>query len=105
VVELFAGVGGFRIGFEGAPGTTRNKGFKVVWANQWEPSTKKQHAAEVYSARWELRPDVERPTLYANPSNQDDVFVNEDISTIEASEIPKHDLLCGGFPCQDYSVA
>ena len=105
VVELFAGVGGFRIGFEGAPGSTGNKKFKVVWANQWEPSTKKQHAAEVYSARWGLRPDSSRPTLYTNPSNQDDVFVNEDISGIEASEIPEHDLLCGGFPCQDYSVA
>ena len=105
MVELFAGVGGFRIGFEGAPGTTRNKRFKVVWANQWEPSTKKQHAAEVYSARWGLIPDSERPTLYVNSSNQNDVFVNEDISTIEASEIPRHDLLCGGFPCQDYSVA
>ncbi len=105
VVELFAGVGGFRIGFEGAPGTSSNNRFRIVWANQWEPSTKKQHAAEVYSARWGLSPDNERPTLFTSSSGQNDVFVNEDISTIEASEIPEHDLLCGGFPCQDYSVA
>ena len=43
VVELFAGVGGFRIGLENA-----SKKFKVVWSNQWEPSTVKQHASLVY---------------------------------------------------------
>ena len=40
VVELFAGVGGFRLGLE------KNKEFEVVWSNQWEPSTKKQHATK-----------------------------------------------------------
>ena len=105
VVELFAGVGGFRIGLEGEPGSPRDGEFKVIWANQWEPSTKKQHAAEVYSARWQLEPDEGAPAKYVHPHIKDDVFVNEDISTIEASDIPKHDLLCGGFPCQDYSVA
>ena len=105
VVELFAGVGGFRIGLEGTPGSDRNGAFKVIWANQWEPSTKKQHAAEVYSSRWDLVSDEARPTLYRHPEIQDDIFVNEDISTIDADEIPSHDLLCGGFPCQDYSVA
>lgn len=81
VVELFAGVGGFRIGLERA-------GHKVVWSNQWEPSTKSQPASEVYTARFGSE----------NHSNVD-------IADVPTSEIPFHDILCGGFPCQDYSVA
>ena len=42
VVELFAGVGGFRLGLE------KNKKFEVVWSNQWEPASKSQHASEIY---------------------------------------------------------
>jgi len=82
VAELFAGVGGFRLGLE------KNNNYKIVWSNQWEPSTKKQHASIVYEARFGKE----------NHSNQD-------IATVETSEIPDHDLLVGGFPCQDYSVA
>ncbi len=41
VLELFAGVGGFRVGLE------KTGEFEVIWSNQWEPSTKKQHASEV----------------------------------------------------------
>ena len=37
VAELFAGVGGFRLGLE-------KSNYEIVWSNQWEPSTKKQHA-------------------------------------------------------------
>ena len=85
-VELFAGVGGFRLGLEKVK--TNSKNFKVVWSNQWEPSTKTQHASDIYTARFG----------YENHSN-------EDISTVDASDIPDHDLLVGGFPCQDYSVA
>lgn len=81
VVELFAGVGGFRLGLE-------KSNFQVVWSNQWEPSTKMQHASLVYEARFGS----------ANHSN-------EDIAQVPTNEIPDHDLLCGGFPCQDYSVA
>ncbi len=81
VAELFAGVGGFRLGLE-------KNNYKVVWSNQWEPSTKTQHASMVYEARFGKE----------NHSN-------EDISTVPTNEIPDHDLLCGGFPCQDYSVA
>ncbi len=83
VVELFAGVGGFHIGLKRA-----SKDFEVVLSNQWEPSTKKQHASEVYIAKF-------------GP----DGHSNVDVKTLSISEIPEHDLLVGGFPCQDYSVA
>lgn len=85
-VELFAGVGGFRLGLERA--ANAKKSYKVVWSNQWEPSTKIQHASDVYCARFG----------YEN-------HANEDISTVKVFDIPNHDLLVGGFPCQDYSVA
>ncbi|MDB3870686.1 DNA (cytosine-5-)-methyltransferase [Euryarchaeota archaeon] len=102
VVELFAGVGGFRIGFEGPPDQSDRSRFQVIWANQWEPSTKTQHAAQVYVDKWnlEVTDDLE---IFSNGSQ--DIFVNKDIATIDAGDIPDHDLICGGFPCQDYSVA
>jgi DNA (cytosine-5)-methyltransferase 1 len=84
VVELFAGVGGFRLGLE-------KSDYQVVWSNQWEPATKTQHASLVYEARFGKK----------NHSNED---INE-VVTQNVEEIPDHDLLVGGFPCQDYSVA
>jgi len=86
-VELFAGVGGFRIGLEGYP-RKENSPYKVVWSNQWEPSTKLQHANLVYNSRW--------------PSSN---HCGDDIASVDIELIPDHDLLVGGFPCQDYSVA
>lgn len=96
VAELFAGVGGFRLGLEGWDGFSATSGYKkklnsnykVVWSNQWEPSTKTQHASDVYASKW-----------------GDECHSNVDISTVPVNEIPAHDLLVGGFPCQDYSVA
>lgn len=82
IVELFAGVGGFRLGLE------KNPGFKTVWASQWEPSTKKQHAYDIYIKQFGS----------TNVSN-------EDINQVDKNRIPDHTLLVGGFPCQDYSVA
>ena len=102
VVELFAGVGGFRIGFEGPPDQSDRSRFQVIWANQWEPSTKTQHAAQVYVDKWNLEV-TDDPEIFSNGS--EDIFVNKDIATIDAGDIPDHDLICGGFPCQDYSVA
>ena len=102
VVELFAGVGGFRLGLEGPPGAPRDGNFAVVWSNQWEPSTKKQHAAEVYVERWGLKATDENPLVFESEGER---FINDDIGEIHASDVPDHDLLVGGFPCQDYSVA
>lgn len=83
VIELFAGVGGFRIGLERAS----NK-YKTIWNNQWEPSTKKQDASIVYCKQFGT-----------------EGHSNKDIATVDVKEIPEADLLVGGFPCQDYSVA
>ena len=83
VVELFAGVGGFRIGLEGASDV-----YDTIWNNQWEPSTVHQDASIVYQARFGRKGHS-----------------NKDINLVPTSEIPDHDLLVGGFPCQDYSVA
>ena len=83
VVELFAGVGGFRIGLEGA-----SDAYETIWNNQWEPATKHQDASLVYKARFGAKGHS-----------------NKDINLVKTSEIPDHDLMVGGFPCQDYSVA
>lgn len=89
VVELFAGVGGFRLGLEGRPKHPKiPSAFKVIWSNQWEPGTKVQHASKVYEKNWGSQGHS-----------------NKDIASVDISEIPDHDLLVGGFPCQDYSVA
>ena len=85
VAELFAGVGGFRLGLE------KFNNYEIVWSNQWEPSTKIQHASKVYVKQFGNQ----------NHSNED---LNEVVSR-NVEEIPDHDLLVGGFPCQDYSVA
>ena len=86
VVELFAGVGGFRLGLEKAD----KEIFQTVWANQWEPSKKAQDAYECYSRNF--------------PKG---IVSNEDVTTVSDSvfENLNIDLLVGGFPCQDYSVA
>ena len=83
VVELFAGVGGFRIGLEGA-----SDAYETIWNNQWEPSTVHQDASLVYRARFGSKGHS-----------------NQDINIVSTKDIPDHDLLVGGFPCQDYSVA
>lgn len=83
VVELFAGVGGFRVGL-----TRASDAFEFVWANQWEPGKKVQHAFDCYVQNF----------------GKSENHVNEDIAKAKHL-IPDHDLLVGGFPCQDYSVA
>ena len=93
VIELFAGVGGFRVGLNDIHGfddngkAIENRDWKFVWANQWEPATTVQHAYDCYVTR------------FGNECS------NEDISKVDSKDLPNHTLLCGGFPCQDYSVA
>ncbi len=92
VVELFAGVGGFRCGLNKVElnkgKVIENGNWKFVWANQWEPATKSQEAYECYSKRF----------------GEADIS-NIDIFQVNKKNIPNHTLLVGGFPCQDYSVA
>ena len=87
VLELFAGVGGFRLGLESA-------GWSTIWSNQWEPATKTQHASSCYVARFGE----------TGHSNED---IASAIAAHELGEnlIPQADMIVGGFPCQDYSVA
>lgn len=112
VVELFAGVGGFRLGLEGWNGKSAsshytedfNAGYEVVWSNQWEPSSarsgERQEANMVYHNRW---PDTDSSKHY--PHDLGTVCSPEMTDKQVDKNIPDHDLLVGGFPCQDYSVA
>jgi DNA (cytosine-5)-methyltransferase 1 len=82
-IELFAGVGGFHLGLS-------KSGWKVIWANQWEPGKKQQWAFECYKRHFE---------------GSGTTCINEDINEVPTQDIPPATLLVGGFPCQDYSVA
>ncbi|MDR7079333.1 DNA (cytosine-5)-methyltransferase 1 [Neobacillus niacini] len=84
-IELFAGVGGFRLGLE------ETKGFEVVWGNQWEPSKKAQDAFECYAKNFVGK----------------GIHSNEDIAAVDEKFLKdlNAEVIVGGFPCQDYSVA
>jgi len=75
-IDLFAGVGGIRLGFE-------NAGFKTVFANDFEPNCK-----DTYDLNF-----------------RDSKLVIEDIRKIGIDDLPKFDFLLGGFPCQAFSIA
>ncbi len=87
--ELFAGVGGFRLGMD-----RLKSDWKTVWFSQWEPGARTQWAHQCYVAHFgdSLDKNGESHTC-------------DDISTVKKDSIPEHTLLVGGFPCQDYSVA
>lgn len=89
VCELFAGVGGFRLGIN-----RLNSGWRTVWFSQWEPSTKQQWAHDCYVAHFGDSQDL-----------AGEYTTGIDISSVNKNNIPNHNLLVGGFPCQDYSVA
>ena len=100
VVELFAGVGGFRVGlndiqsFDENDKAIENRDWKFVWANQFEPSTKAQPAYNCYCTRF-------------GKEHTSNIDIQEEVAHLDedADYIPNHSLLVGGFPCQDYSVA
>lgn len=89
ICELFAGVGGFRLGFE-----RLNSGWKTSWFSQWEPGAKTQWAHECYVSHFGDLKDL-----------RGEYHTGNDISEMDKEYIPDHALLVGGFPCQDYSVA
>ena len=89
ICELFAGVGGFRLGFE-----RLQTAWKTVWFSQWEPGAKIQWAHDCYVQHFGDCKDL-----------SGEVHTGEDISLVDKEQIPNHTLLVGGFPCQDYSVA
>ena len=90
IIELFAGVGGFRVGFDRVNANHPNEEpyFNTIWSNQFEPATKTQHASRTYCR------------VFGSEGH-----FNCDIATVDSNDIPIHDILVGGFPCQDYSVA
>ena len=89
ICELFAGVGGFRLGFD-----RLESGWKTTWFSQWEPGAKTQWAHDCYVQHFGDSPDLKV-----------EFHTGEDISQMVKENIPDHTLLVGGFPCQDYSVA
>lgn len=89
ICELFAGVGGFRVGME-----RLNTGWETTWFSQWEPDKVNQWAHDCYVARFGDLTDM-----------RGEYHTGEDIALMQKDYIPDHTLLVGGFPCQDYSVA
>ena len=87
--ELFAGVGGFRLGFD-----RLESGWETTWFSQWEPGAKTQWAHDCYVKHFGDSPDL-----------KGEYHTGEDIAEMAKENIPDHTLLVGGFPCQDYSVA
>lgn len=98
VCELFAGVGGFRCGLNSISSiedTKKDEKWSTVWFSQWEPADKKtQWAHDCYINRFGTCLDL----------NGEDT-TNTDINAVDKKTVPNHNLLVGGFPCQDYSVA
>lgn len=98
ICELFAGVGGFRCGFNNintVEDTKKEEKWDTVWFSQWEPAEKStQYAHDCYVYNFGTCLD----------KNGNDT-TNVNIEEVDKSTIPDFNLLVGGFPCQDYSVA
>ena len=76
IASLFSGIGGFEKGFQQASDTT-----EIVFASEID-----KYARQIYKKNFGVEP-------------------HGDITQIDATDIPNHDILCGGFPCQAFSVA
>lgn len=104
-IELFAGIGGFALALN-------RLGHTCVWANEWN-----KYAAEIYNKNFEETQGGGNSGSWADSSNIDgeprtyrgskstNGVDTRDITTVPTSEIPDHDLLAGGFPCQAFSIA
>ena len=101
VAELFAGVGGFREAIDKLNAELDGNSIKVVWSNQWEPSESKKKGEDQFANR-----------VYMAKFKEGDHFADDihKVTGVEKDEsiknvVPRIDMLVGGFPCQDYSVA
>ena len=98
VCELFAGVGGFRCGLNGIKtleDIKKPEKWNTVWFSQWEPAEKStQYAHDCYVYHFGTCLD----------KNGEDT-TNCNIEEVDKKTLPDFNLLVGGFPCQDYSVA
>nr|DAM63207.1 MAG TPA: Cytosine specific methyltransferase [Caudoviricetes sp.] len=98
VCELFAGVGGFRCGLnhiKTSEDTKRQEKWNTVWFSQWEPAEKNtQYAHDCYVYNFGTAKDL-----------KGNYTTNISIEDVDKNDIPDFNLLVGGFPCQDYSVA
>jgi DNA (cytosine-5)-methyltransferase 1 len=111
-ISLFAGIGGFDLAL-------RRQGHECVWANEWD-----KYAAQIYDKNFsqntqslsEIKQDQERGNRTPNQDRSDSLLSGHsqstgnridtrDIRTVPTSDIPDHDLLVGGFPCQAFSIA
>ena len=101
VAELFAGVGGFReamVAFNKQNGSDQ---FRVVWSNQWEPSESSKVGEHQFANR------VYNDKFKGKGHYTDDIheITDEEEEASIRKVVPPIDMLVGGFPCQDYSVA
>lgn len=98
VCELFAGVGGFRCGLNAIKtldDIKKPEKWDTVWFDQWEPAEKTtQYAHDCYVYHFGTCLD----------KNGEDT-TNWNIEEVDKNTLPDFNLLVGGFPCQDYSVA
>lgn len=98
VCELFAGVGGFRCGLNGIKtldDMKKDEKWDTVWFSQWEPAEKNtQYAHDCYVYHFGTCLD-----------NNGRDTTNWNIEEVDKTSLPDFNLLVGGFPCQDYSVA
>jgi DNA (cytosine-5)-methyltransferase 1 len=77
-IDLFAGIGGIRLGFEAHGG-------HCVFSSEWNAFSQKTYLANF-------------------PQDSNHIFVG-DITSVDENDVPNHDVLLAGFPCQPFSIA